>query len=80
MKDVMQLADGSKFSLQLIKNKLKFSPYIHEAILIGKDRPFVVALIQIDLENTGKWVEEHRLAYTTFPNASHGFQALFTRP
>ncbi len=70
MKDVMQLADGSKFSPQLIENKLKFSPYIRESIAIGKDRPFVVALIQIDLENAGKWAEEHRLPYTTFKDLS----------
>ncbi|MEE8303645.1 MAG: AMP-binding protein, partial [Candidatus Tectomicrobia bacterium] len=70
MKDVLQLADGSKFSPQLIENKLKFSPYIRESIAIGKDRPFVIALIQIDLENAGKWAEEHRLPYTTFRDLS----------
>ncbi len=70
MKDVLQLADGSKFSPQLIENKLKFSPYIRESIAMGKDRPFVIALIQIDLENAGKWAEEHRLPYTTFRDLS----------
>ena len=38
-KDVMRLGDGSKFSPQLIENKLKFSPYINEAMVVGKDRP-----------------------------------------
>jgi long-chain acyl-CoA synthetase len=69
-KDVMQLADGSKFSPQLIENKLKFSPYINEAMVVGKDRPFIAALIIMDLGNTGKWAETRKLTFTTFTDLS----------
>ena len=64
--DVMTLADGSKFSPQFIENKLKFSPYIKEAVVFGGDWPFVTSFITIDYENTGKWAEKRRLPYTTF--------------
>ena len=66
MSDVMVLADGSKFSPQYIENKLKFSLYIKEAVVIGQDRPCVTALINIDLANVGKWAENHQIAYTTY--------------
>lgn len=69
-KDVMRLADGSKFSPQLIENKLKFSPYINEAMVVGKDRPFITALIIMDMANVGKWAENQKLTYTTFTDLS----------
>jgi len=70
MKDVMKLSDGTKFSSQLIENKLKFSPYISEAVVIGKDRPYVTALINMDMANTGKWAEDRQITYTTFTDLS----------
>ncbi len=65
-KDVMVLQDGTKFSPQFIENKLKFSPYIKEAVVFGGDWPYVTAMINIDMANVGKWAENHQLAYTTY--------------
>jgi long-chain acyl-CoA synthetase len=65
-KDVMTLADGTKFSPQFIENKLKFSPYVREAVVFGGDWPFVSAIIIIDYPNTGKWAEKRQIPYTTF--------------
>ena len=65
-KDVTALADGSKFAPQFIENKLKFSPYIKEAVSVGQDRPYVAAMICIDMENVGKWAERRQIAYTTY--------------
>jgi long-chain acyl-CoA synthetase len=64
--DVLRLADGSRFSPALIENKLKFSPYVHEAVAVGEERPVVVALIQIDMGTVGSWAEAHRVPFTTF--------------
>ncbi|MDQ7028982.1 MAG: long-chain fatty acid--CoA ligase [Ardenticatenia bacterium] len=65
--DVMTLADGTKFSPQFIENKLKFSPYIKEAVVFGGgDYPFVTALINIDYANVGTWAERRQIAYTTY--------------
>lgn len=65
-KDVTALANGTKFAPQFIENKLKFSPYIKEAVTFGQDRPHVAAMINIDMENVGKWAERHQVAYTTY--------------
>ena len=70
MKDVMQLVDGTKFSPQLIENKLKFSIYISEAVVVGKDRPFVAAMINMDMGNVGKWAESNKITYTTYTDLS----------
>ncbi len=70
MSDVMKLGDGGKFSPQLIENKLRFSPYIVDAVVIGQDRPFITAMIAIDMANVGKWAENNQLAYTTFTDLS----------
>lgn len=69
-KDVMRLADGSKFSPQLIENKLKFSPYVNEAMVVGKDRPYIAAMIIMDMGNMGKWAENRKLTFTTFTDLS----------
>jgi long-chain acyl-CoA synthetase len=66
-KDVMTLADGTKFSPQFIENKLKFSPYIKEAVVFGGgDLPYITAMINIDMDNVGKWAEKNQIAYTTY--------------
>ena len=70
MADVMKLADGSKFSPQLIENKLKFSPYIVDAVIVGKEKPFITAMISIDMGNVGKWAENNQIPYTTFTDLS----------
>lgn len=69
-KDVMRLGDGSKFSPQLIENKLKFSPYITEAMVVGKDLPYIAALIIMDMANMGKWAENRKMTFTTFTDLS----------
>lgn len=68
--DVLRMADGSRFSPALIENKLKFSPFVREAVVVGEERPYVVALIQIDMGNVGSWAEAHRLPFTTFKDLS----------
>jgi long-chain acyl-CoA synthetase len=65
-KDVTHLIDGTKFAPQFIENKLKFSPYIREAVAVGQDRPYVAAMVNIDMENVGKWAERRKIAYTTY--------------
>ena len=69
-KDVMTLHDGTKFSPQFLENKLKWSPYVREAVVFGGDWPFVTALVTIDFANAGKWAEKRQLAYTTFTDLS----------
>ncbi|MBS0244629.1 MAG: AMP-binding protein, partial [Proteobacteria bacterium] len=65
-KDVGRLADGTPFAPQYVENKLKFSPFIREAVTFGNDRDFVCAMIAIDMQTVGNWAERRGLAYTSF--------------
>jgi long-chain acyl-CoA synthetase len=69
-KDVGKLADGSAFAPQFIENKLKFSPFIREAVAFGDQRPFVVTMIAVDMQTVGTWAEKRGLAYTSFMDLS----------
>jgi len=70
VKDVMKMADGTMFSPQFIENKLKFSPYIKEAVCIGHERPYIAVIINIDMAIVGKWAEKNRIGYTTYTDLS----------
>jgi long-chain acyl-CoA synthetase len=70
VKDVMRLADGTQFSPQFVENRLKFSPYVKEAVVVGKDRPYLTAMLCIDMGVVGKWAERNKLSYTTYTDLS----------
>jgi len=65
-KDVGRLIDGTIFAPKYLENKLKFSPYIREAVCVGHGRPFVAALVNIDLASVGNWAERRNIAYTSY--------------
>ncbi len=69
-KDVGTLADGTPFAPQFIENKLKFSPFIREAVAFGHEQPFVAAMIAIDLNTVGNWVERRGIPYTSYTDLS----------
>jgi long-chain acyl-CoA synthetase len=69
-KDVGKLDDGTVFAPQFLENKLKFSPYIGEAVVFGDRRPFVAAMVAIDPTTVGNWAERRQLAYTSFQDLS----------
>jgi long-chain acyl-CoA synthetase len=69
-RDVGKLTDGTVLAPQFLENKLKFSPYIGEAVVFGDARPFVAAIIAVDAGTVGNWAERHNLAYTSFQDLS----------
>jgi long-chain acyl-CoA synthetase len=69
-KDVGSLADGTPFAPQFVENKLKFSPFIREAVAFGDQRPFVTAMVAIDMNTVGNWAERRSLAYTSYMDLS----------
>ncbi len=69
-KDIIITAGGKNISPSEIENALKASPYIKEAIVIGDRRPFVSALIGIELDTVGEWAQRRRVAYTTYRDLS----------
>jgi long-chain acyl-CoA synthetase len=65
-KDLIITAGGKNIAPAYLENKLKFSPYIQDAVVIGDRRKFVVALVLIDEDNVTKYAQDHRLPFATF--------------
>jgi len=62
-KDVGKLEDGTLFAPKFLENKLKFFPYIKEAVAFAPGRPYVTAFINIDAEAVGDWAERNGITY-----------------
>ncbi|MFL6122367.1 AMP-dependent synthetase/ligase [Actinophytocola sp.] len=69
-KDIIITAGGKNISPSEIENRLKVSPYIREAVVIGDRRTYVTALIGIELDTVGNWASRRGLAYTTYADLS----------
>jgi long-chain acyl-CoA synthetase len=65
-KDVGRLSDGTLFAPKYIENKLKFFPYVKEAVCFGHGRETVCAMINIDMEAIGNWAEKRGLPYSGY--------------
>lgn len=71
LQDMGELSGGAKYAPQYIEGRLRFSPYIKDAIVIGgKERDYVTAIINMDFTMVGKWAENNRIPYTTFVDLS----------
>lgn len=68
--DIMRTAEGEAFSPDFIETRLKFSPYIKEAVIWGEGQAYLSAFINIDFENVGSWAEERKIPYTTYLDLS----------
>ena len=66
MKDVGKLADGTLFAPKYLENKLKFFPYIKEAVCFGHERDRVCAFINIDIDAVGNWAEKRNMPYSGY--------------
>lgn len=69
-KDVFILSDGSRFSPMYLESRLKFSPYVKDAWVLGHQRSFAAAVICIDGSVVGKWAEDQHIAYTSYSELS----------
>ncbi|KFO66706.1 hypothetical protein ER57_15640 [Smithella sp. SCADC] len=68
--DIIRNKSGEAFSPDFIETRLKFSPYIKEAVTFGEARPYITAMINIDLGNVGNWAEDRMIPYTTYMDLS----------
>ncbi|MBN2515061.1 MAG: AMP-binding protein [Deltaproteobacteria bacterium] len=68
--EIIRDKDGHAFSPDFIETRLKFSPYIKEAVTFGEARPYITAFINIDMGNVGNWAEERLIPYTTYTDLS----------
>jgi long-chain acyl-CoA synthetase len=64
--DVGKLADGTLFAPKYIENKLKFFPYIKEAVAFGHGKAQATAFINIDFDAVGNWAEKRGLPYAGY--------------
>ena len=60
--DILRTEDGQTFSRDFIETRIKESPYIKEAVIWGKGKPYLIAFIGINLENTLRWAERHNIS------------------
>jgi len=70
IKDLAETSRGERFSPQYLENKLKFSPYIAEAVVLGAGREALAAMICIRFSIISKWAEKSRIAFTTYTDLS----------
>ena len=73
-KDIIITAGGKNITPAYIENKLKFSTYIQDAVVIGDGRKYLVALILIDEDNVTKYAQDHRIPFTTFADLTQNQQ------
>jgi len=65
-KDVGMLKDGTMFAPQFLENKLKFFPFIKEAVCFGDGRDMVCAFLNIEMQAVANWAERNGLAYSGY--------------
>ncbi|HEX9643115.1 MAG TPA: AMP-binding protein [Acidimicrobiia bacterium] len=69
-KDIIITAGGKNISPSEIENKLKVSPFIKEAIVVGDRRKFISALIGIELDTVSNWALRKSIPFTTYRDLS----------
>jgi long-chain acyl-CoA synthetase len=70
LSDMSTISNGIRYAPQYIEGRLRFSPYIKDAMSLGEKRDYIAIIIIIDFDNVGKWAEEHHINYTTFADLS----------
>jgi len=66
MKDIIITSGGKNVTPEFIENKLKFSTYIQDAVILGDGRHYLTALILIDEDNVMKFAQDNRIPFTTY--------------
>ena len=66
LKDIIITAGGKNITPAEIENRLKFSPYISDAVIIGDKRKFLTCLVMIDQENVEKYAQDQRVPFSNF--------------
>ncbi|MBK8457465.1 MAG: long-chain fatty acid--CoA ligase [Phyllobacteriaceae bacterium] len=66
IKDIIITAGGKNITPAEIENRLKFSPYVSDAVIIGDKRKYLTALVMIDQENVEKFAQDRRIPFTDF--------------
>ena len=68
--DIIKADNNENVYPTAVENKLKVSPYIQEAIIIGQNRPYLTAILNIDMTSVGRWADREQLVYTSYEDLS----------
>jgi long-chain acyl-CoA synthetase len=68
--EVMYTAGGERYVPNYIENRLKFSPYIKDAAVIGAGKDELTAMVCVDFEAVGHWAEVHGVPYVSYSDLS----------
>lgn len=68
--EIIRNKSGDAFSPDFIETRLKFCPYIKEAVVFGEGRPYITLMVNIDFGNVGVWAEQRMIPYTTYMDLS----------
>ena len=71
VRDIIVTSGGKTLSPTYIENALRASPYISEAMVVGHNRKYISALVEIDFETVSAWARLHNIAYTGFTSLSN---------
>ena len=66
MKDIIITAGGKNVTPSELENELKFSPYITDAVVVGDQKPYLVAIVMIDQENVEKFAQDHDVPFSNY--------------
>ena len=66
VKDIIITAGGKNITPAEIENRLKFSPYISDAVIIGDKRKYLTCLVMIDQENVEKFAQDRKVPFNNF--------------
>ena len=70
LSDVVHTAAGERFIPNYIENRLKFSPYVKDAAVLGRGRETLSAIVCIDREAVGLWAELRGISYISYADLS----------
>lgn len=74
--DVIINSEGVSIYPRFVENTLKSSPFIQEVVCFGKNRPYMVALLNIDMTSVGRWADKNRIVYTEYSDLSRNPQVI----
>ena len=76
MDDVMELSDGTAIAPISVETKLKFNPYLKEAMVIGDGREDLTAVLNIRYDNVAEWADQRDIQYTGYRDLTQKPQVL----
>jgi len=76
IEDIITAQDGEHIYPRILENKLKTTPYIQEAVCFGKDKPYMTAILNVDMNSVGRWADKKRIIYTEYSDLSRNPQVV----